>query len=109
MSQQVREIGSRQLKQELDVGEEITLIDVREADERAVGHIGGVLLPLSELQARHSEIPRSGKVVVYCRSGGRSARVVEALQAQLGYENLWNLQGGLLAWRDEVDPSLPVA
>ena len=96
----------KELKEKLDGGEALTLIDVREDNERAIGHIGGTLIPLGEIPQRFEEIPRDKPVVVYCRSGGRSGRAIEFLEGQ-GFANLSNLVGGVLRWSDEVDPSFP--
>lgn len=98
-------VTPKELKQQLDRGEEILLIDVREQNEREICQIGGTLIPLAEVPSRMSEIPRDGAVVVYCRSGGRSGRAIEFLEGQ-GYTNLVNLAGGVLRWSDEVDSSV---
>lgn len=102
----VKQISPKELKARLDAGEDLQLIDVRGADERAIASIGGELIPMETVLGAVEKIRRSGTVVVYCRSGGRSARVIEALQAHHGFTNLLNLHGGLLAWSDEVDPSV---
>lgn len=103
----VATIRPKELKQRLESGESVQLIDVRGEDERAFSSIGGVLIPMTEVLGRLAEIPRDKPVVVYCRSGARSERVIHALQAQHGFTNLMNLEGGILAWSDEVDPSVP--
>jgi len=101
----IAEIDPKDLKARLDSGEKIALVDVRESDEREICNIGGVLVPLSVLADRIGEIPDAGPVVVYCRSGGRSKKVVERLSQQ-GFTNLINLRGGMLKWIEDVDPSL---
>jgi len=74
------------------------LLDVREPDEWSAGHApDAVHLPMMEVPARLEEIPRDGDVVVVCRSGGRSGQVVAYLQHQ-GYDNVVNLDGGMLDW-----------
>lgn len=87
--------------------QDLTLIDVREAHERDLVQIGGIHIPLGELERRFHEIPRRGTVVVYCRSGGRSAKAIEFLEKNHQYSNLRNLIGGILAWAQRIDPSLP--
>ena len=87
--------------------DDFELIDVRENHEREGGHIGGKHIPMSTLQGRESEIPKDKEVVIYCRSGNRSGNVVMYLQQQ-GYENLYNLEGGMLAWKDRIDPNMNV-
>jgi rhodanese-related sulfurtransferase len=101
----MKTVEPRDLKRRLDAGEPIVLIDVREEKERALCHIGGTLIPLAQVLERKNEIPEQGEVVIYCRSGGRSGRAIEALE-QIGYSNLTNLSGGILAWSDQVDPSV---
>lgn len=84
----------------------VTLLDVREPAERAIVTIPGDLaIPLGDLAERWAEVPTDRPVVVYCHSGRRSARAAELLAGR-GYEAL-NLTGGVLAWADLVDPSLP--
>ncbi len=102
----VRNISPKDLKARLDSGEDLQLIDVREEDEREIASIGGELIPLQTLLEQEQKIRRSGMVVVYCRSGGRSSRAVEALQNEKKFTNLWNLDGGILAWSDDVDPTV---
>lgn len=83
------------------------LVDVREPWEAAVSALPGHhLLPLGELASRAHEIPRDRDVVLYCRSGARSGRAVDQLRA-MGYTRVRNLAGGIVAWADEVDPTLP--
>lgn len=80
------------------------LLDVREPEEYAAGHLpGATLLPLSALDRGAAAVPRHHPVVVYCRSGARSARAIERLQAEYGLANLQNLEGGILAWKEAVD------
>jgi sulfur-carrier protein adenylyltransferase/sulfurtransferase len=87
-------------------GESIQLLDVREPQEAALVAIpGSVLIPLGALPGRLSEVDRTRTVVVYCRSGARSARAVELLR-KTGLDRTYNLAGGILAWARDVDPSL---
>ncbi|SHI38482.1 adenylyltransferase and sulfurtransferase [Hymenobacter daecheongensis DSM 21074] len=87
------------LRQALDSEQAPFLLDVREPDEYAEHHLpGATLLPLGSLTQGAAAIPRHHPVVVYCRSGARSARAVEQLQTTYGFTNLLNLEGGLLAW-----------
>lgn len=75
-----------------------TLIDVREPHEYQQANMGGVLIPLSQLQSRYQEIPRQGCVILHCRTDQRSARAAEFLAGK-GYDNLQVLTGGIIAWR----------
>ncbi len=94
---QVPEIDPHEAKERRDAG--AFLVDVREQDEYATSRIpGGKLFPLGELADRLDELPEDRELVVYCRSGARSARAVEFLQAQ-GREAV-NLAGGILAWAE---------
>lgn len=101
------ELTVRELKQELDKGRDLYLLDVREPHEFALGALpNGVLIPLGEVPARLQEIPRDRDIVCYCRSGGRSARAIDFLK-QHGVARIRNLAGGILAWSDQIDPRLP--
>lgn len=87
--------------------DEYALIDVRENHERTAGNIGGEHIPMGTLPDKVNEIPKDQKVVIYCRSGGRSGNAVQFLEGQ-GYDNLYNLEGGMLAWKERVDSDLNV-
>lgn len=109
MQNDVPEITPTELKQRLDRGDRLTIIDVREPHEWEIGNLsshGARLIPLGEVPDRLGEIDRDEEIVLQCRSGARSARALQFLQAQ-GYPRLWNLKGGILAWSDEVDPAMP--
>jgi len=102
----VKSITPSELKSRLDAGEDLHLVDVREAFEKEIADIGGALIPKGEVLSKVDQIPRDKTVVVYCRSGGRSAAVIDALQSVHGFTNLVNLAGGVLRWSDEVDSSV---
>jgi rhodanese-related sulfurtransferase len=106
-SNEIKEIDVNELKKWKDSGEDFDLIDVREANEYEIVQIGGKLIPLGEVSSRHSEISKDRKVVIMCRSGKRSATAIKELQTNFGYTNLINLNGGVLAWAEKIDPSLP--
>ena len=92
-------IDVRELKQMLAGKKKPLLIDVRSADEFAQGHIPGArLMPLFTLPVRHGELPQDRPIVVSCRSGSRSRMACEQLY-KLGFTNLTNLKGGLMAWQ----------
>jgi rhodanese-related sulfurtransferase len=103
----MKECSVQELHKWISENEDLHLIDVREAAEAGIVSIGGTLIPMSEVGHRFNEIPKDKKVIVYCRSGVRSANVIRFLQEQEGFENLMNLKGGILSWIDEIDPSLP--
>jgi adenylyltransferase/sulfurtransferase len=102
----VRTISALELKALRDSADPPILIDVREPHEREICSIGGELIPLGQIKARHAEIPTDRKVIIYCRSGARSGRAVEDLQSELNFKNLYNLEGGILGWIEAVDPTL---
>lgn len=106
MNSAIPQVTVQELKQRRDAGEEIFLLDVREPFEQQIAQIGGTLIPLNDVPQRLQEIPRDREVIVHCKSGGRSQRAAEFLQ-QSGYSNVKNLAGGILAWSDQVDPSIP--
>jgi adenylyltransferase/sulfurtransferase len=98
----MKEITPAELKKLMDEKADFELIDVREEYEFEEANINGKLIPMGEVLERATEIPKDKKVVVHCRSGKRSATVINALEQQLGYTNLYNLKGGILAYIDEV-------
>lgn len=96
-------VTAGQLRDEIASGKSILLIDVRTADEYQLYQIESARhIPLAELPARYVEIGKDSDIVVYCKSGARSRRALEIL-FELGFQRLRNLQGGVLAWRQEVD------
>ncbi len=102
------EITATELKQRMDNGDDIQLIDVREADEVAIASIpGAVHIPLGQVMARASEIDPARETVIHCKMGGRSARAIEALKRSGHEGNLINLKGGIIAWSNDVDPTVP--
>ena len=95
-----------ELKAMIDSGADFQLIDVREPHEAEIASIDGALLiPMNTVPDHIAEIAKDKPVVVHCRSGARSSRIVEYLESQ-GYDNLYNLKGGILAWADEIDPEM---
>jgi sulfur-carrier protein adenylyltransferase/sulfurtransferase len=102
----VPEITPSELKARLDRGDDLFILDVREPHEYQICNIGGYLIPLGDLSRRVSELDSSREIVAHCRSGKRSAEASEFLR-QAGFRKVLNLKGGILAWSDEVDPSVP--
>jgi adenylyltransferase/sulfurtransferase len=99
------DISVEDLKKLRDEGADFVLIDVREPHEYEICHLEGELVPLGTLAEKIPELDEGAHVVVHCRSGARSAKAVEALRGA-GFENAWNVQGGILAWIERIDPSL---
>ena len=102
----MQEITVQQLKSMKDAKEDFQLIDVREEYEHEISEIGGELIPMGEVADNIDKISRDKKVVVHCRSGKRSASVIQMLEQAHGFKNLYNLKGGILAWADEIDNSV---
>lgn len=96
----------QELKAKKDEGATLQVIDVRESHEREICSIHGDHIPMGEIMTRTDEIRKDCPVVIHCRSGQRSAAVVNALETNFGFDNLWNLDGGILAWAEKIDQSL---
>jgi len=106
--QHIPEITATELKQRLDSGEDIQIIDVREPDEVAIAKIpDSIHIPLAQVLGRATEIDPNRAAVVHCKMGGRSAKAIDALKRSGFPGNLINLRGGITAWSNEVDPSVP--
>jgi adenylyltransferase/sulfurtransferase len=104
---EVPTITATELKTKIDRKEKFVLVDVREPFEYDISRIpGSKLIPLGELPARLSELDSADDIVLHCKVGGRSAKALRILQ-EAGFRKLNNLQGGITAWSDEVDPSTP--
>ena len=104
----IESITVEELKVWKDSYKEFTLIDVREAYEYEVSNLGGKLIPESEVLSSLDQIPHDRPVVLHCKSGVRSTRVIQKMQDQHHYTNLLNLEGGIEAWKAAVDPKMPV-
>ena len=103
----VPEITVTELKSQLDAGEPLFVLDVREPHEYDICRLDGTtLIPLGQLPSRVNELNSADDIVVHCKSGMRSAKAVNFLQ-QAGFRKVKNLKGGILAWSDQIDPSVP--
>jgi adenylyltransferase/sulfurtransferase len=102
----VPEITVEELKSARDAGQDLLVLDVRQPHEYQLCNLGGLLIPLGELPQRMGEVDPAREVVVLCRSGMRSAQAVGLLQ-RAGYAKVRNVAGGILAWADRIDPSVP--
>ena len=103
-----KEISPVSLKNWLDSGKEVVLLDVREPFEAQICAIDGSrMIPLGDLPRRVNELDTADDIVVYCRSGARSAQAVQLLST-LGFTRVQNLKGGILAWGRDVDPTIGV-
>jgi len=100
-------MSAHELKQKMDAREPFELIDVRETYEYEIARIDGArLIPLGEIAERADELRRDRPIVFHCHSGRRSAEAVRLLQ-QRGFGNIYNLEGGIDAWSDQIDPGVP--
>lgn len=103
----MKEISVTELKALMDSGADFQLIDVRERNEYDFANLGGELIPLGTVPQEFEKFSKDKKVVVHCRSGKRSGDAILYLEQNHGFDNLFNLKGGILAWSDEIDPSIP--
>jgi len=102
----VKEITVQDLADLKNNRENFQLIDVREPYEQEIANIDGDLIPLGQIPGSSEKISRDKRVVFYCRSGVRSAQAISHLQQTHGFDNLYNLKGGILAWAREIDQSV---
>ena len=102
----VPQIGPEELNRRRTAGEDVFVLDVREPHEYQIANIGGYLIPLNDLPKRVDELDPEKSIVVQCKSGGHSQRAAEFLQQQ-GFKHIENLAGGITAWSDKIDPSIP--
>jgi adenylyltransferase/sulfurtransferase len=100
------EVSVEELKRRLDAKDDLFVLDVREPHEYKIVNMDGYLIPLGDLPKRVHELDSSREIVVHCKSGVRSAKAVEFLH-QSGFKNVSNLAGGILAWADRIDTTLP--
>lgn len=104
----MKSITVKELKEMLDKGEDFQLIDVREPSEYDAANLKGVFIPLATIPQNVEKISKEKKVIVHCRSGKRSANAISFLENNHGYTNLYNLEGGILAYKNEIDDTLNV-
>jgi adenylyltransferase/sulfurtransferase len=106
VSNGIPQISVIDFKRKRDAGEDVFLLDVREPHEFQIANLGGHLIPLGELPARVGELDRDREIVVHCKMGGRSQKAAELLK-QAGFGKIQNLAGGITAWSEQIDPSVP--
>jgi molybdopterin/thiamine biosynthesis adenylyltransferase/rhodanese-related sulfurtransferase len=104
----IPQISVEELKRKLDAKEDVFVLDVREPHEVPIANIGAPLIPVGELEKRVGELAaqKNREIVVHCRSGSRSQKAALILK-NAGFKNVENLAGGILAWADKIDPSMP--
>lgn len=104
----IEEVDPVELKERLDRGDSLVLVDVREPFERLLADLpdhGQASIPVKEIPFRGRELDPEAEIVVYCRSGPRSAWATERLM-EMGFSRVYNLKGGIMGWRSHVDPTL---
>lgn len=103
----MKEVTVQELKALIDSGADFQLIDVREPHEYDICNLGGELIPQGEIPHEVEKVSKDRQVILQCRSGARSGNMVQWLEKNHGFTNLYNLKGGILAWAREIDPSMP--
>jgi rhodanese-related sulfurtransferase len=103
----MNEITVRELKEKMDNGEDIQIVDVREPFEYEMSNIGGDNIPLAGVLIESDKIDTEKPVIMVCRTGRRSGVACMQLE-QLGYTNLYNLEGGLVEWAEKIEPGMQV-
>ena len=102
------EITAKELAERIERGDDLVLVDVREPYEHEAGHLlNDIHIPLQQVPAQIEKIPADKEVVLYCRSGGGSARAQQFLMSN-GYRRVKNLVGGMQGWKRDVDPGMNV-
>jgi adenylyltransferase/sulfurtransferase len=108
-SNNIQSIDVANLNEWIQKGSPFKLIDVREKYEYEVSNLGGLLIPIKQIENHLDKIPKSGNIILYCKSGQRSAGAISYLNEKYGYENLINLEGGIISWRTHFDPDMLIA
>jgi adenylyltransferase/sulfurtransferase len=103
----MKEVTVQELKQLIDSGADFQLIDVREPHEYDICNLEGELIPQGEIPYNVDKISKDKQVILHCRSGARSGNMVQWLEKNHNFTNLYNLKGGVLAWAKEIDPEFP--
>lgn len=103
----MKEVTVKELKQLIDEGADFQLIDVREPNEFDFANLNGELIPLGTVPQNVDKFSKDKQVIVHCRSGKRSGDAILYLEQNHGFDNLYNLVGGILAWSDEIDSAVP--
>jgi molybdopterin/thiamine biosynthesis adenylyltransferase/rhodanese-related sulfurtransferase len=106
-TKKMKEVTVQELKALIDSKADFQLIDVREPHEFDICDLGGELIPQGDIPHHVDRISKDKQVVIHCRSGARSGNMVQWLEKNHAFTNLYNLKGGILAWAKEIDPSMP--
>jgi len=103
----MKSITVQELKAKMDNGDDFQLIDCRQPDEYDLVNIKGELMPLGQILDFTDQVSKDKPVIVHCKSGKRSQMAIMQLEAASGFDNLYNLEGGILAYAEEIDLDLP--
>ena len=103
----MKEVTVQELKNLIDTKADFQLIDVREPHEFDICNLGGELIPQAEIPHNVDKISKTKQVILHCRSGARSGNMVQWLEKNHGFTNLYNLKGGIKAWATEIDTTMP--
>ncbi len=101
----IKEITVIELKKLKDSNANFQLLDIREAHELDICEIGGEHIPMGAVLDNINRISKDKQVIIHCRSGARSGAICKTLEAN-GFNNVYNLKGGIIAWANEIDPSM---
>ena len=104
----MKEVTVQELKKLKDSHADFQLIDVREPHEFDICNLDGELIPMADVPHHVDQIAKDKQVILHCRSGKRSGDMIQWLEKNYGFSNLYNLKGGVLAWAKEIDPTMPV-
>lgn len=102
----MKNISVKELKKLIDEKKDFQLIDVREPFEFEIANMGGELIPMATIPEKLAAIAKDKMVIIHCKSGGRSGRIIEYLEDNHGFDNLYNLAGGITAWANEIDTTV---
>lgn len=103
---QIPQISVQELHSLRESKADFFLLDVRNPNEYSICNLGGHLIPYAELPSRLNELNREQHIIIHCHAGGRSSRATEFLLQQ-GFKHVSNLQGGITAWANEIDKTMP--
>jgi rhodanese-related sulfurtransferase len=104
----LKNINATELKQKIDANENLFLLDIREDYERETAHIPSEHVPMGEVADKASTFPKEKEIIVICRSGRRAIPVADLLENEFAFPHVTILEGGLLGWKADIDPSLDI-
>jgi rhodanese-related sulfurtransferase len=102
----LKKLTAKELYTKISSKEDVFLLDIRENYERIIGHIPSVHIPMAEVSSKLSDLPNDKEIVVLCKSGRRAEPVAHLLETEYNFNNISILEGGLTAWKEEIDSNL---